>query len=452
MAEATLDLGWRSTAQQRGLLEYRPDYYPEDGDAPVSTLAVLGGLGSGKTTLAQMLAIQHCLTFGGWTPAHGSRHPVFLVLGPSAGSTRNTILPKWDELLPRSLVLKRWSSPQLKIRLINGCDVIFTSCDSDDWQGVSSIGLAADEISFNQYWANPKTYPDMRLRARDPLAKELLLVFSGLPTLGSVRDAFDLDGLSEAERRNRRTIILGTKQNTFLSSEVRNAKVSRTPSVYAEALLEGRWMPALNALYEAYDESVHLVDDTRIDPRAPVHVGLDVGNQSAAVLGQHCTTPDGRRGALIIGDVVTRYSSVEATAVAVRESDFGRQILPGHSTICVDPTIRQDEIIALRKIFPGVHILVRPKTDPFYHVDAGTRLVQGALMNAERKASLFFARRLKGTKRGVIDAILGTRTSDRTGARLKLDTLDHAEDAMRYLVQFLLPSQEPAQIRVMNRR
>ena len=125
-------------------------------------------------------------------------------------------------------------------------------------------------------------------------------------------------------------------------------------------------------------------------------------------------------------------------AQQVKASRFGHMIAPGRSKVYVDPTLRVDERNALRRIFPGVHVVQRERDDFLYNVEPGVRLCQGALRNGAGQVHCRFLKHLRQNADGVIDAIMKAKRNDRSGRLQVQDRFDHAQDAWRYLLNGML--------------
>ena len=349
-------------------------------------------------------------------------------------------MPKFKQLVPRALIKRKWGRPYPAVELVNGCVVEFTSFDAVI-EGDDLAGLGVDEVHLLQGGAQLQ---NLRNRVRDPLARRRAFVCAGLPEAGWVREHFDLENYDERERRRRQTMLVGTKQNTKLPKDHLRSILASCPSGYEQALVGGGWLPVQNAMYPQFSRSWNLVPDSEARVDQPLEVvGMDVGVSSAACLAQERRLENNRRGCLVVGDVVLKHASVYELATAVRDHRFGHLIQPGHTTIALDPTVRPDEVNAVKRVFPKVRILIRKRTDPLYMVRPGQRLVKAALRNAEKQTSLHFIESLTKTKHGVVDAMLGVKFSERTGDRVKDDTLDHAEDALRYAVNVVLGDKAP---------
>ena len=408
---------------QRELL--RHTWSPELEAGP-TTEAVLGGWGSGKTYAQGMrytlLALQ-----AGWHEAYGSKRPQAIVVGPNLRLAVRNQLELIESLLPKGLIKQRWHMPQPRLLLQNGLEIHAISADSR-YEGESLVLCWCDEIQHEVYSADPTLYTNLIARLRDPKARlrHPRMLVSGLPTAGFVRDTFDRDKDARLFLR-----LWASKQNTRLAEGIFAEIQKATPYGQEDVYLRGQWTQHPDALYPQYRAELHLVDDPG-NRAQPVSIGIDVGNRSAVIIGQRRQVPGTAETRLhvvdeILGDGLSTDELVE------RFRRTGWLIQPGKSEICVDPTIRRDELGAIRRYYPSVQLLQRERTDQYYEVQTGVRLVQTALRNSSGHVRLTFARHLGMNRRGVIESLTALRFNSRTGGMVVDDLRDHPNDALRYL-------------------
>lgn len=367
--------------------------------------------------------------------------PKSTVIGPTMRTVERAIMPKLREVLPRELVTREWQRPIPRWRLVNGHEIAFVSAESD-FEGEDLCNIWADEFHRPQY-ASGTLWNNMQARLRDKYAPVLSLILTGLPEAGFVRDRLDVDLMTPEESVNRFLRLAGTDDNPTLDEEFVRQLLARVPFGARDAVLRGGWMLQPGAVFSGYDQGRHILPDTEEDPNAPVHLSLDVGNHSAAVLGQDrpcqvrgITGQSSRSiGLLVVDEVLGEGWSTEDLCRAVKLTPSGHRIVPGRSTIYADPTMRRDEQLAVQRNFPGVHFELRPRTDDFYEIEPGIRHLQAMLRDGLDNTRLWFASRLKHNRNGVLEALLDARRSPRSGALVKNDRTDHARDALRYLVQ-----------------
>ncbi len=403
---------------QLDFLSWQPD--PTLKPGPI-VQAVLGGWGSAKTYGVGMAFALAALQFG-WHPGYGRKHPQAIVVSPNLRMARKNQLDLIDSLLPQGLVKQRWSMPEPRLLLANGLEITAISADAN-YEGESLVACWIDEIQHEIYASNPERYTNFIARLRDPLTKQkhTRMFVSGLPTSGWVRDTFE----NTKNDPTMNTRLWSSQQNTQLSAGIFEQIKKATPGGET-TFLDAKWQAIPGALFPQFNDSRNILFE-EINPRAPVSVGIDIGNHAAIVIGQR--RPGG--GLHIVDEVLGEGLSMEEMVYRLKQK--GLLIQPGKSEIYVDPTLRRDEINAIRKHFSGVHLLQRERSDEYHDVWAGIRVVQSALRSAAGTTTLTFAASLKANKRGVIEAMQRLRVNPRTGSIVVDDQRDHAADALRYL-------------------
>jgi len=417
-------LDWsHALPHQRELLTWSPPLDIEPG--PV-TEAVLGGWGSGKTYAQGMryalLALQ-----AGWHPAYASKRPQAIVVGPNLRLAVRNQLELIESLLPSTLIKRKWASPQPRLLLQNGVEIHAISADAR-YEGESLVLCWCDEIQHEVYSADPTLFTNLIARLRDPKSRlrNPRMLVSGLPTAGFVQDTFNRPKDPRLFLR-----LWASRQNTRLAEGVFAEIQKATPYGQEDVYLRGQWTQHPDALYPQYRPELHLVDDPG-NRAQPVSVGLDVGNRSAVIIGQRRQVPGTAETRLhvvdeILGDGLATDELIDRLRIS------GWRLEPGKSEICVDPTIRRDELGAIRRYYPSVHLLQRERADQYYEVQTGVRLIQTSLRNSTGAVRLTFARHLGGNRRGVIESLTALRFNSRTGGMVVDDLRDHPNDALRYL-------------------
>lgn len=443
MSDLQINLPWTLYPKQTEILHWRPTA-PANGPA-VGVLAVLGGLGSGKTYAAIMRMVLHaCLN--GWHPGYGEDDPRMCIMRPTARGLHDDLIPRYRRLLPRELIVKEYKMPFPRWVLANGVHLLFMSGDSDAWSGMDFCGMHLDECDMPPF-DDANRFTDMMMRLRDANATEMLMLCSGKAALGFVHDTFNLEGLSPEARFNRATFLLGTNDNVFLPPESRKQALSQTPSHYQAALVGGGWLPTAGSLFPMFVEAKHMVPDARADAHAPCHVGIDAGVSSSAVVAQETlvTLRDGStaRGALVVADLVRYGSSLHDLCMAVRTGPFGDRLVPTKSKVLCDPTIRDEELHAIQAAFPGFHVICRTRGDDLYKNEAGFRTVQAGLEDANQDVRVQFCTGIKATgKGGVYDGLLKAKINERTGS-ISTTYKYHSIDALKYVLTYLLGPEPP---------
>lgn len=439
--ELELTVGVEALPHQAALLLYDPE---EDRGPTIE--ALLGWWGSAKS-IAGALKMLRMILENPWTPKYRSLKPQAVIMAPSARIVERMLIPKMEYVVPPELIAKKWSRPYPRWLFANGVELSFVSGDAE-FEGEDLFAVWIDEIHHSVFSNNPDRFTNFYSRLRDPNAVRLSMVCTGRPEAGWTRETFDLERLEPAQRVNRFTRLCGTDDNPYLPPKQLDVLLGFVPAGMENLVRKGGWMLPPGAVFSSYDQSVHIVPNARVEPRAPVHVGLDVGTHSAAVLGHDCPaqirgiTGEVKQGngLLVIDDLAGVGLSVEDLVTQVKLRPAAHNIIPGKSKIYADPTIRRDEMNVIRKHFPGVHVVVRQRTDEFYAKAPGIRVMQAALRDGKGNTRIWFCKRLQGTRNGVLDAIVEAKTSPKTGEVVKDDRTDHALDALRYLVQGRLGS------------
>jgi hypothetical protein len=257
-------------------------------------------------------------------------------------------------------------------------------------------------------------------------AKHTRMWVSGLPTAGWVRDKFEVKKPHPQRKLTLWDMDLNTKLDQSLKDEIMHAAPDGDLH-----FLRGVWQAIPNALYPQFDEDKHLVDDTG-NPRAPVSVGMDVGNRSAVVIGQRQPMPGSSLGRLhVVDEILGDGLSTQELCAELKASKW--HLVRGQSTISCDPTIRRDELAHIYAAFPGVQVIIRERSDELFSVQRGVRLVQSRLRAADKTVRLTINRKLAASKRGVVESFLKMESNPLSGAPKVDDYRDHPNDALRYL-------------------
>lgn len=407
----------------------------------IGVQAILGGWGSGKTHGAMRRLIR-LFTLNPWRPCYGSRNPVAILCAPTHRVLRQSTLAHFDALMPREAVLKRRGPPQNDILLANGLRVVLHSAESDI-EGLDACVVGITEIHKPAWVEKPTRYMNLLARLRDPHAKYMGMVVDGLPEAGWVRDMFDV---AHKPNPNRQLILCETAANKHISAATIQTYYDACPAGSERMLFGGQWMPPQGAVYPQFDAGRHIVDQPG-SHGVPCHVGIDVGNMGALVIAQEIDVEvrdmDGRVrvevGLLVVEDIVTSNESVEAMCHRLSRTPW---LFTAESKFCVDPTIRRDELQAIRTHFPQVQIVKRERGHDHFPIESGIRITQRALLDALGNVRLFMSRKIASTPRGLVETLQRYRRSDRTGEAVK-DQREHFADSVRYLCCALLPPSKP---------
>lgn len=412
----------------------------EPSASNLSIEAMLGSWGFGKTTGAGRKFLKRALQ-NPWTPKYGDDCPKAVIAAPTHRILTEVTVPKFLANVPQELIRKRKDSfPSPFIQLINGLKIFLVSADAE-LEGFDLCLFWTDEIHHPFFASHPAQYLNYVARLRDPNAPIMSMIVSGLPTAGWVRDRFDRDPHDQ-----RGVTILGAmRDNPFLPEATREQLLLACPAGSEGLYVNGQWGLPIGATFPMYDSTIHLSRD-RGEPQVPVHLGIDVGQHGAILAAQmvpvrvrgitgHETTA---QAMLIVDQILTEAAGVDEALTRFR-TETRWEVIRGRSKICVDPTIRKDELNAIRKHFPGVQIVIRQRADQYYDVENGLEHVRLCLRDTFGNARIRFWDGLARTRYGVVDSIQAAKGNPHTGKLyLKDDSHDHVICALRYLATELL--------------
>lgn len=422
-------------------LRHQWDFFRFDPVERLEIGALLGGWGSGKSHGVMRKALKIACA-NPWRDEYGNSNPVGVIEAPTLKVLKQSTMMHFDSIVPKECILKRRGPPNNDILMANGFRWLLHSGEGE-MEGITACAYVIDEIHHPIYSSNPRRFLNAMARLRDPFSKRMAMLCAGLPESGWVRDTFDQSG------PNRTTVLAGTKANRHIPTETLQAFFSACPSGFEETLLGGRWMAPQGAIYPQFSADLHLTDNPgRKD--VPTHIAMDIGNYGAIVFGQEVPVrtrnivgqevPD--TGLLIVDQVLTSDESVDQMCYRIKtQKDWF--IHPNKSVFCVDPTIRRDELLAIRRHFPGCRVIHRDRGEELYPVESGIRQVQRALRDALGNVRLQINRRLANTQLGIVDFLQRYRRNESTQEPIKDNLRDHVGDALRYMVCELVRTEKP---------
>ena len=112
--------------------------------SPVTTLGVLGGWGSGKTS-AEVLVALVSATENPWRPEYGSNRPTTLLITETAKVLRDSLYSAIATILPEGVVVRDIKQPAWDIELANG-HVLALRSDAGAIEGLSVCTTIVDEV------------------------------------------------------------------------------------------------------------------------------------------------------------------------------------------------------------------------------------------------------------------------------------------------------------------
>lgn len=387
----------------------------------LSSHACVGGWGSGKSTLAAVCtAIAACRN--PHHAAYGPTQPRIMMLGPTQRIVEDVPCQMLDRIIPPELILRKWVRPWRAI-LVNGCEILARSAESEI-EGIDVAGLWLTEIQHPSYWKDERFVPNIIARCRDPHSPFKRVLFDGLPG-ANVRHFLEVPEIELTQ--------FASTDNPSMSPEV-IAQLRRAIPAHLEAsLIRGEWGQIEGSAFPQFDPSKAYFDDdgAGLKSDAPANLGVDCGNHSHMLLFRWSKVRD-VDGEYTQMDVIDELPMLHKSLAEMAEVAKQKWRMP-ISTISHDPTMRYDETSALKRAWPSSSLKVWYKNDPLYYHESGNQLVRWALQDASGRVRIKFARHLeRGGRGGIIDALLRSRTSPRTGEIVRDDTLDHAHDTLRY--------------------
>ena len=398
------------------------------GSQPLSSHAAVGGWGSGKSTLAAVCAALTAFR-NGHTQDYGPTHPRFLILGPTQRIVEDVPCTILDKILPSEVIMRKWLRPW-RVQLVNGTMILARSAESEI-EGIDVSGLWLTEIQHPSYWADERFVPNIVARCRDPYASHKRIIYDGLPG-ANVRPYLD-DAAINLTR-------FATTDNPCMTADVVETLKRSIPAHLEASLIRGEWGQTEGSAWPQFDPSASYVDGYELAKDRPIHIAVDAGNHSHLLVFTYERTRDahGEYTRLVVLDELPMLHVSLAVLCQRMKEKWPHYKVGAGSTISHDPTLRYDETGALSAAFPGAKLVRWYKSDALYHHDVGNTLVRWALKDASGRIRILFRRHLeRGGKGGIVDAMLRSRTSPRTGEIVRDDVLDHAHDTLRYAAAYV---------------
>ena len=343
-----------------------------------------------------------------------------------------------DKIVPKELVLRHWVRPW-RMQLVNGMMLLARSAESEI-EGIDVAGIWITEIQHPAYWADERFIPNIVARVRDPYAPRKRVFYDGLPA-ANVRPYLD-----DPEYIN--LTQFSAHDNPSMTEETIANLRRRTPAHLERSLIDGEWGQVEGSAWPQFDPSRSYIDGYEQPKVLPVHLSIDAGNHSHALLYTFDEDRDdaGRFTRLIVLDELPALHVSLATLCARAKERWSEY--QNVATISHDPTLRYDETGALAVAYPRAKLVRWYKNDPLFYRASGNMLVRWALKDATKRVRIRFARHLeRGGRGGIIDAMLRSQTSPRTGEIVRDDVLDHAHDTLRYAAANvwgrIAPSEQP---------
>lgn len=406
-------------------------------EAPM--VAGLGSWRSGKTAGGALSTVRTAAR-NPWRPIYQHDHPFSLVISETKKILRDSTMRELKRLLPRDLILREWTHPNLRLRLVNGHDLIFMP-----WigkiQGESACGVWLDEAHLLSGASGAEAmFTNFMLRATDTRAiGGAKVVVTGLPQYGWLSERFDNPSSPDV-----RTYLASLKDNFYLDPTVIDLLYASTTEEEAVTTIEGRWRRPIEAIFYKFSDA-NLIDHPG-DPSAPVDLTMDLGDKSILLAVQRIrvmtTTPSGLSlpadGLLVVDEFLGENLSARELAAAWKAGPGRKWRVDSDSLICIDPKADRDQIREIAEAFgtdePNGPTIKRsnPKRDGYYR-EFGFRCVNAALCDLSGNRRLYLSRRNLGrAARGVVNCLRGFKRKP-NGEPKRDNVLDHGADAIRYI-------------------
>ncbi len=389
----------------------------------ITTVGYFGGWGTGKTQGAAFDAITSAVR-NPWQSPYGKGNPLGIIGAPTYSIMKNATLPRFEAALNAwfpGAIKKRRGAPDNYIILANGFKFLLVSGKSE-MEGLDASVVWLDEISHPHY--NKQKYLNYFARLRDPHSRHMRMIVSGLPVFGWVQDTFSRDTPVN------KCILASTSDNPFIPRETIQNFLDACPSGHEEMLLSGKWMPPQDVVYPQYDGAVHLTNE-QFATFDEIHLGIDVGNCGAILAAAR------KSYGMLCGDqIITRDISVEQMLLLAKQKPWWRNV----TTVCIDPTVRRDELMAVQKHLPRAKIVKRPKGHMYYPVENGIRVVQRGLRDAHGNVHIKIHKSLVDHPDGLISFLTAYRRKEVSQEPMKDNRTDHVGDCLRYLACELIPT------------
>jgi hypothetical protein len=403
----------------------------------------IGGYGSGKTRGGGCKAVQLALINGA---GEG------MIVAPSYKMLIRVTLPAF--LAAAGGLVVEHHKQEARVTLANGARI---------WLGTTDDPSSLEGSNLSWFWldegrlASWEAFRILLGRLRVDEAKLLQGVVTSTPAAGTWLEREFCVG-----KKDRQLIKVSSRDNPFLADGYVDNLLSSYSEREARAYIDGEWLHLdRNRLYPEYDPELHVVDWT-IDNNLPIVVGVDFGYRWPAIIYGQITQTDksvgGRhipKNSLIVVDEEMRDGVPTEMLGQIIAQRFGQKI----SWIACDPAGSNfssqaaqhrglTDVQALRSSLSdngchaGIRYLHWKGAQHLRSVNGGIEKIRGMLKNGKGETRLFFSSSLIGKAgyRGVLKSMANMTWRKDTLKPLRGDpaeNLDHANDALRYLVRHL---------------
>lgn len=390
-------------------------------------VAFLGEYGSGKTTKAAARFLVDCIANG----IGGAKNEVFANDLPQCGIVGATLSDLVDgpyrqfkRICPPELILKeRFYGMFWDVELANGMIINFYTIEGAI-NGPNLTHMWMDEIQEAKY---AKIWHNLQARVRDIRAKRISIVASGLAKKGHVEDLFRYQKAS-----NWKVLLYKTIENVHNLAPGYLDELKKTlPASEFETDDEG-WSLASDVYFRTFgtdnfDRITSPEEIRKLGANAPVSLGVDPRTHAGVVVGIKRKLPSGENGIIILDELLPESQSAEKICDMIIQRGWGKNLVPGRSTIYIDPTASLDERNWFANKFSGVHVS-QTKAGVFSKVEVRLNNLDWAIQDGQGVRRLSVSERLVGNnKRGCVGGLRNWK-GNRDG------NWEHIMDALSYLV------------------
>lgn len=398
---------------------------------PERIKAIFGGWGSGKTRGAALAFLANCLANPHRRHIHGNDHPFSLVIGITHKVLKDSAHRELMDIMPPELIRWEKKSPDWELLLENGHIIKFRTVKGA-LEGASACAAWLDEAHL---LTDDLTYLNYQIRVRDPRGERFLVLVSGLPEDGWLRETFEND-----QDPDRLTIYARTQDNIYLPDHVIRQYKASASNKNRVKYLDGEWMPKEGLCYFEYTYR-HRVSEPGLKSKI-THISFDIGNKGVVLFLQEFPVRlhDGTESLKlrVVDEINPEKTSVKMAMRLAKQR--GWNISERRSIVFTDPTVRSDELRAVREeLGEDIRIIYQKRGDDKERVEYGIDCVNAALCDSEGNTRLEFFDGLPRDSRSLLTVITRYHRNPKTGRPVRDDTVDHACDALRYPVAHFFP-------------
>ena len=364
---------------------------------------------------------------------YGRSNPLIVVISKDNTVLENATLATLFKFLPEQAILHS-NKNKHEYLLRNGVRIKGISGESKSFEGVNPCFIWIDEAHLiDDYILLNAIARYRRDRIAVDLGRPVGLFATGVPYQGGwLEENFK-------NKEGRKVFHISIFDNPYLSDEQRKQYLSSCPDEMKDAHIYGRWGAPKDVIYPEWSMSLHLTDE-KFDASQPVYLGLDVGNNYSLVLYCQKRKMGTEEGLVVCQEQI--FEKVNGTEEVMKEV-LRHPLAENIKAICVDPTIRMDELNWIRTSFPKVLIVKREQKTELASEEYGISCVRRLLKDATGTVRLKINRELLKTNKGLFNCFRTYKRKKDGRPEWKDRGGDHSSDALRYVSVYLFPLQIP---------